>query len=64
MSCAAILSLEDLRDTQPRAEIRPRLHDRFDHWLKLWEDRMPARIPTWEALTQAVVAPRSAPGRR
>jgi hypothetical protein len=40
MTCAAILSLEDFRDTQRRAEMRQRLHDRFDHWLHQLEDRM------------------------
>src|SRR5262244_2685498 len=56
MTCAAILSLEDFRDTQRRTEIRQRLHDRFDHWLNLLEDRMKPRTPTLEELTQAVLA--------
>jgi hypothetical protein len=30
MTCAAILSLEDFRDTHRRAEIRQRLHERYD----------------------------------
>jgi hypothetical protein len=56
MTCAAILSLEDFRDTQRRAEIRQWLHDRFDHWLNQLEDRMLDRTPTLEELTQAVFA--------
>jgi hypothetical protein len=56
MTCPAILSLEDFRDTQRRAEIRQRLHDRFDHWLKQLEDGMQDQPPTLEALTQAVFA--------
>ncbi len=56
MTCAAILSLEDFRDTQRRAEIRQQLHDRFDHWLNQLEDRMQDRPPTLEELTQAVFA--------
>ena len=60
MTCTAILSLEDFRDTQRRAEIRQRLHDRFDHWLNQLEDRMQDRIPTLEELTQAVFALRQA----
>jgi hypothetical protein len=30
MGCAAILSFEEFCNTQPRAEIRQRLHDRLD----------------------------------
>jgi Uncharacterised protein family (UPF0236) len=56
MTCPAILSLEDFRDTQRRGEIRQRLHDRFDHWLNLLEDRMQHPTPTLEELTQAVLA--------
>jgi hypothetical protein len=56
MTSAAILSLEDFRDTPRRAEIRQRLHDRFDHWLNLLEDRMQERTPTLEELTQGVLA--------
>jgi hypothetical protein len=33
MTCPAILSLEDFRDSHRRAAIRQRLHDRFDRWL-------------------------------
>jgi hypothetical protein len=56
MTCAALLSVEDLRDTQRRAEIRQPLHDRFDHWLHQLEDHMQDRPPTWAELTQAVLA--------
>jgi hypothetical protein len=56
MAYAAILSLEELRDTQQRAEIRPRLHDRFDHWRETLEERVKAPQPTLEQLTQAVFA--------
>jgi Uncharacterised protein family (UPF0236) len=54
MTCAAILSLEDFRDTQRRAEMRQQLHDRFDQWLNQLEDRMQDRSPTLEELTQAI----------
>jgi hypothetical protein len=37
MTCTAILSLEDFRDTQRRAAIRQQLHDRFDRWLAFLE---------------------------
>jgi hypothetical protein len=33
MAAAAILSLEEFRDTQRRTEVRQRLHGRFDAWL-------------------------------
>ena len=56
MACAAILSLEEFRDTQRRAEMRQRLHDRFDHWLDRLEDRVKDPSPTLEELTQAVFA--------
>ena len=56
MTCAALLSLEDFRDTQRRAEMRQRLHDRFDHWLNRLEDRMKDGTPPLEELTQAVLA--------
>ena len=56
MACAAILSLEDFRDTQRRAEVRQRLHERFDHWLDQLEERVKAPKPTMEELTQAVLA--------
>jgi hypothetical protein len=56
MTCAAPLSLEDFRDTQRRAESRQRLHERFDHWLNLLEERMQGGTPTLEELTQAVLA--------
>jgi hypothetical protein len=56
MTCPAILSLEDFRDTQRRAAIRERLHDRFDCWLNQLEDRMQDPTPTLAELTQAVFA--------
>jgi hypothetical protein len=60
MASAAILSLEEFRDTQRRAVVRQRLHDRFNHWLNQLEDRMQDRMqdqpPTLEELTQAVFA--------
>ncbi len=56
MTCAAILSLEDFRDTHRRAEIRQQLHDRFDRWLNQLEGRMKDPTPTLEELTQAVFA--------
>jgi hypothetical protein len=56
MASAAILSLEEFRDTQRRAAIRQRLHDRFDQWLDGLEERVKASQPTLEELTQAVFA--------
>ena len=53
---AAILSLDEFRDTQQRVAIRQRLHDRFEHWLDRLEARVKAPQPTLEALTQAVFA--------
>ena len=56
MPDAAILSLEEFRDTQQRAAIRQRLHDGFDRWLNRLEDQVQSSNPTLEALTQAVFA--------
>jgi hypothetical protein len=56
MAAAAILSLEEFRDTQRRAAIRQRLHDRLDHWLDRLEARVKEPKPTLEQLTQAVLA--------
>jgi hypothetical protein len=56
MTCSAILSLEDFRDTHRRAAMRQRLHDRFDRWLEQLEDGMQDPTPTLAALTQAVLA--------
>lgn len=56
MACAAILSLEAFRDTQQRAAIRQRLHDRLDQWLDRLEARVKDPQPTLEQLTQAVFA--------
>jgi hypothetical protein len=54
MATAAILSLEEFRDTRRRGEIRQRLHDRFERWLDGLEARVKASQPTLEELTQAV----------
>jgi hypothetical protein len=56
MASAAILSLEEFRDTQRRAAIRQRLHNRLDHWLDTLEVRVKEPQPTLEQLTQAVFA--------
>jgi peptidyl-tRNA hydrolase len=56
MAAAAILSLEEVRDTRRRSEIRQRLHDRFDQWLDGLEERVRASQPTLEELTQTVFA--------
>lgn len=56
MAAAAILSLEECRDTQRHAAIRQRLHDRLDHWLNTLEARVKDPQPTLEELTQAVFA--------
>lgn len=56
MATAALLSLEEFRDTRRRSEIRQRLHDRFDQWLDGLEARVKASQPTLEELTQAVFA--------
>ena len=49
MASAAILSLEEFRDTQRRTEIRQRLHDRFDHWLDRLEDHVKDPSPPWKS---------------
>src|SRR5215211_5957055 len=54
MAAAAILSLEEFRDTQRRTEVRQRLHERFDAWLNQLETRMEDRMPTLDELTQTV----------
>jgi hypothetical protein len=56
MAYAALLSLEEFRDTQRRVEIRQRLHDRFNQWLDNLEARVKEAQPTLEELTQAVFA--------
>lgn len=56
MASAALLSLEEFRDTRRRGEIRQHLHDRFDQWLDGLEERVKASQPTLEELTQAVFA--------
>lgn len=56
MACAAIRSFEEFCDTQRRAEIRQRLHDRLDQWLNKLEARVQEPTPTLEQLTQAVFA--------
>jgi hypothetical protein len=60
MASVAILSREELRDAQRCAEVRQRLHNRFDAWLNQLEARMEDRTPTLKALTQAVFALRQA----
>lgn len=56
MASAAILSLEEFRDTQRRAVMRLQLHNRLDHWLDTLEARVKEPQPTLEQLTQAVLA--------
>lgn len=56
MAHAAILSFEEFRDTQQRAQIRQRLHDRMDQWLDTLEARVNESEPTLEQLTQAIFA--------
>jgi uncharacterized coiled-coil protein SlyX len=56
MAIAAILSLEEFRDTQRRAAARQRLHDRLDHRLDTLEARVKEPQPTLEELTQIVFA--------
>lgn len=56
MASAAILSLEEFRDTQRRAVMRLQLHNRLDHWLDTLEARVKEPQPTLEQLTQAVFA--------
>lgn len=48
MASAAILSLEEFRDTQRCAEIWQRLHDRFNQWLDNLEARVKVPQPTLE----------------
>jgi hypothetical protein len=54
MASAALLSLEEFRDTRRRGEIRQHLHGRFDQWLDGLEARVKASQPTVEELTQGV----------
>jgi hypothetical protein len=56
MATAAVLPLEEVRDTRRRGEIRQRLHNRFDQWLDGLEERVRTTQPTLEELTQAVFA--------
>lgn len=56
MASAAILSLDEFRETQRRVERRHRLHDRFEQWLDSLEERVKEPQPTLEELTQAVFA--------
>jgi hypothetical protein len=56
MASAALLSLEEFRDTKRRVEIRQRLHDRFTQWLDGLEAHVKESQPTLEELTQAVFA--------
>ena len=56
MASAALLLLEEFRDTRRRGEIRQRLHNRFDQWWDGLEERVKASQPTLEELTQAVLA--------
>ena len=49
MTGAAILSSETIRDTQRCAATRQLLHDRFDRWLNLREDRMQEQTSTWRS---------------
>lgn len=56
MTCPALLSVEDLRDTHRRAALRQRRHDRFDSWLTPLEDRRQDPSPPLAELTQAVCA--------
>ena len=56
MAYAAILSLDEFRETQRRVERRHRLHDRFEQWLDSLEERVKEPQPTLEELTQAVFA--------
>src|SRR5262252_1076663 len=60
MASAAIRSREEFRDTQRRAAIRQRRHDRLDHWLETLEARVKAPQPPLEAWPQAVLARRQA----
>lgn len=54
MATAAMLALDECRDTQRCAAIRQRLHDHLDHWLDTLEARVKDTKPTLEQLTQAV----------
>lgn len=56
MAHAAILSFEEVRDTQRRTASRPRLHDRMEPWLERLEARVQESEPPLEQLTQAVLA--------
>lgn len=58
MGNAAIISLEEFRQARVRAEARHQLHERFDHWLDVLEERLPEKTPTLDQVTQVVFAMR------
>lgn len=51
---AAVISLEDLREAKNRAELRQKLHERFDQWLDKMEEAMKEPQPTLVQLTEVV----------
>jgi hypothetical protein len=51
---AAVISLEDLREARNRAELRQKLHERFDQWLDKVEEAMNEPQPTLVQLTEVV----------
>ena len=54
MGYAAVISLEDLREAKSRAELRQKLHERFDQWLDKMEEAMKEPQPTLVQLTEVV----------
>ncbi|MBI1987157.1 MAG: hypothetical protein HYS70_02270 [Nitrospinae bacterium] len=54
MGQAAVISLEDLREARNRAELRQKLHERFDQWLDKMEEAMDEPQPTLAQLTEVV----------
>lgn len=58
MGYAAVISLEEVRQARARDDARRELHARFDRWLEVLKERMPAKTPTLEEVTQAVLVMR------
>lgn len=54
MGLAAVISLDEVRESKRRAELRQKLHARLDQWLDALETRVKEPKPTLEQLTQAV----------
>jgi hypothetical protein len=54
MGYASVVSLEDLQESKSRAELRQKLHERFDQWLDRVEEEVKEPQPTLAQLTEVV----------